>query len=177
MKRFVSASVLAIVAGSFSAPSSAQEASPVQVFGDVFKCAKLAVDEERLACFDHTVAALSLAQQRQEIFVTDREEIREARRGLFGFSLPKMRLFGHDDRNSAGAAVEVINATITSVAETSSGGLLISLSSGARWAQTDADYVNRPKAGQTVTIRRGTMGGYIAKVGTGRAFRARRLPE
>lgn len=176
MKRIVAAAVL-VAAGTSTVAFTAEKMPPVAVFNAVLGCVGIAPDAARLACFDRTVAALSAAQQRKEIVVADKGAIGEARRGLFGFSLPKLRIFGDGPDGLAGEPVQAIDAQIASVSETSSGGLLLGLNSGSRWTQIDAGYVNRPKVGQSITIRRGPVGGYLAKIGNGRAFRVRRLSE
>ena len=52
-----------------------------------------------------------------ESVVVDKAEIREARRGLFGFKLPKIRLFGggdddDDEANSVEARVDSLEALL-----------------------------------------------------------------
>lgn len=177
MKRIVSVAALTLAVGTSTVAFTAEKLPPVAVFNAVLGCVGVSPDAKRLACFDQTVAALSAAQQRKEIVVADKGAIGEAKRSLFGFSLPKLRLFGDGVDGVAVGPVEAIDAQIASVGETSSGGLLLGLSSGARWTQIDPGYVNRPKVGQIVTIKRGSVGGYQAKIGNGRAFRVRRLSE
>ncbi len=177
MKRIVSATVLLVAAGTSTVALTAEKIPQVAVLSAVLGCVGVAPDRARLACFDRTVAALSMAQQRKEIVVADKAAIGEARRGLFGFSLPKLRLFGDGSEGVAGESLDAIEGKIASVGETGSGGVQFGLSSGARWTQVDTGYVNRPKVGQLVTIRRGAVGGYTAKIEKGRTFRVRRLSE
>jgi hypothetical protein len=42
---------------------------------------------------DTKVAALQLAQEQRQIVIVDQQEVREAKKGLFGFSLPQIKLF------------------------------------------------------------------------------------
>ncbi|WP_394659092.1 hypothetical protein [uncultured Novosphingobium sp.] len=177
MKRIVSATVFLVAAGTSTVALTAEKIPQVAVLSAVLGCVGVAPDSARLACFDRTVAALAVAKQRQEIVVADKGAIREARRGLFGFSLPKLRLFGETEDGASQDRVDTIEAQVSSVGQNSNGGIQFGLSSGARWSQIDSSFVNRPKVGQTVVIQRGPVGGYTAKVAGGRAFRVRRLSE
>ena len=51
----------------------------------------------RLACFDRAAGSLLAARDSGEVRVVDREEVQETRRGLFGFTLPKLGIFGAGD--------------------------------------------------------------------------------
>lgn len=176
MKKTISTVVLLLAAGTSTMALTAEKVPQIAVLSAVLGCIGIAPDSARLACFDRTVAALSVAQQRKDIVVADKAAIGEARRGLFGFSLPKLRLFGDGGDGATGEPIDQIESKIASVADTGSG-VQFGLSSGARWMQVDTAYVNRPKVGQSVTIRRGAVGGYTAKIEKGRAFRVRRLSE
>jgi hypothetical protein len=140
----------------------------------VLACRGLADSAARLACFDNAVSDLDGAIGRDEVVVVDKATMREARRGIFGFSLPRIRLFQGGD---AAEQIESIDATITGVGSNGEGGLLLTLDTGARWQQVDTEYINRPKPGQKVTIRKATISGYMAKVENGRGFRVRRLAQ
>ena len=48
----------------------------------------------RLACYDAQVAALDDAETKKELVVVDKAQMKQARKSLFGFSLPKISLFG-----------------------------------------------------------------------------------
>lgn len=167
-----------------SAPLVAQEqkapATP-EVFSKVLDCRALTDTAARLACFDQTVAAMASAQEAEQLVVVDKAEIREARRGLFGFKLPKIRLFGGGDDDSEEASfmeprIDSLDAKVTGVSG-DSGSWVLTLDTGARWQQIDGEYINRPAIGADLSIKRGQLGGYTAKAGTGRAFKVRRLPE
>jgi hypothetical protein len=175
MKKFV-----LVVTASLGVTSVALAAGAVQqvpLLTALFNCAGESSGNARLACYDQTVPALKLAIERKEIVIVDSRAVGEAKRSLFGISLPKLRIFGDGSGSAPNETLRSIEAKIVAVGQTAEGGVLLSLDAGSRWAQVGSDYVNRAKAGETIIIRRGDVGGYMAKIGTGRAFRVRRLPD
>lgn len=172
--RVFAASMAALVA--LHAPAAAQDKSLTnaptpKIFTDVLQCRAITDPAQRLACFDRTVGTLAQAQQRKDVFVADKEAIREARRGLFGFSLPRVRIFGDDDMAEE---VKAIETTIKSVSQGQKG-YIFTLQDGARWAQTDGAYMDRPKAGAKIRIRRAALGSYMGTIEGRVGFRIERL--
>ena len=169
---------MAMVLAAGAVPAIAKDAPPqVLVFKNVLDCRGVADAAARLACFDTTVGAFGNAERKKEVIVVDKVTMREARRGLFGFSLPSIRLFSDGNGSGAPETIESIDAKITTVGLRLEGGWLLTIDNGSRWEQIDSEYINRPREGQQVNIRRATLSGYIAKVEKGRAFRVRRLVE
>lgn len=159
---------LALPAGS-KAPRIPNSTPPI--FNSVIQCRAIADSGQRLACFDRAVGAMAEAQAKNDLFVADRDAMREARRGLFGFNLPRMRIFGDDDMDRD---VDQIESTVAAV---SSGqrGVIIVLKDGARWAQTDGAYMDRPRIGAKIKIRRAMFGSYFASIEGRPGFRIERL--
>jgi hypothetical protein len=142
------------------------------IFKVVIECRAIANPTERLACFDANVAKLDEAQQKNELFVADKAQVRETRKGLFGLSLPKIRIFGKGDD------ADEINSVDLSIVSIRQGlrGWVFELEDGSIWAQTDGQYSGRsPKQGQTLHVKRAAFNSYMAKVDGGSAFRAERL--
>lgn len=133
---------------------------------------------QRLACFDRQVAALESAEQARDIRIVDRETVREARRGLFGFSLGSLNIFGSGDNDEEAADPEVIReiqSTIQQIARNNVGRFAFQLENGQRWTLADAAAGGRtPRVGEPITIRRGAMGSYMASVNGRPGFRVRR---
>ena len=92
-------------------------------------------------------------------------------RGLFGFEIPKLKIFG-----SGGDDVEEINAVVKSVTANRARQITVTLEDGARWLQVDTKILNRePRAGFKANIRKAAMGSYLVKFDGGPAIRMRRI--
>ncbi|MCA1748496.1 MAG: hypothetical protein ABR601_00525 [Parasphingopyxis sp.] len=172
MKRLFMGFLAAGLLAAAPAPILAQEDEepPVpQVFNDLMACQSIADDAERLACYDGRVSALRSAQEADSIMVVDREEVREAERGLFGLRLP--RLFG------GGEQIDAIESTITSV----SGGnrsrpWRFTLEDGSSWEQIDTERMSRdPRPGHPVRIERAALGSFRAEINGMRKIRVSRV--
>lgn len=149
-----------------------QEARP-PVFEALVNCRSITDAAERLACYDAKVTAMDEAEKNDELVLVDKETMKEARRGLFGFSLPKLRLFG--DGEEIEGQDEIV-ATIDSAYQTGAGKWTIVLEDGARWSQIDDKVINRdPAKGMEIKIRKATMGSYFANVAGQRAMRMKRV--
>lgn len=171
--RCLSLSTLALLAASPAVAKDKDEprkrAAPVQA---VYDCRSVADNIARLACFDSSVAALADAEAKREVTIADKEVIKETRRGLFGFSLPRIGLFGGDGDDEQ---VKEIEAVVKSASIDRSGKYRIVMEDGAVWQQIDTVRLPRePKPGQKVKIKVASMGSYFANVAGQRAIRMKR---
>lgn len=133
-------------------------------------CIVIKTDAERLTCYDRTVAALGKGEETHEIVVSDREQMRETRRSLFGFHLSSPIFGGRDD-----GELDRIETTISSVSRSYDGGLILAVDGGARWVQADSRaIVGKIRPGDKVTISRGTMGAYFATLAGRPSFKVQR---
>ena len=146
------------------------EAGPPPVFQAVLDCKAVADPAARLACYDKAVAAMDAARSSKDLVVADRATMRDAKRGLFGLSLPKIKLFGGGDSEE----VIQIESTLQAVTRGRDGYYVFTLEDGARWKQTEGRDTF-PKAGQPIRIRKGVMGGFLANVNERTAIRVIRL--
>lgn len=168
------AAPLVLLACAVAVPAAAKDkevpARPVQI-QKLYSCRDIADSSARLACFDREVGELSSADQAREITFTDRETAKKARRGLFGFSFPKLGgIFGGDEDE-----VKEIETTIRSVSTDRSGKYRLEMDDDAVWVQIDTTNLpHQPKAGQKVKIKVATMGSYFASVNGGRTIRMKR---
>ena len=149
----------------------AQDAANPEVYQKVIDCRAIDDAQARLACYDASVKALDEATKADDLVVMSRESVKEAKRGLFGFSLPKINLFGNDDDEQD--EIKRIDAKIASFSQGQSG-WIIKLEDGAIWHQTDSIYVSRPKVGESIVIEKAALGSYKAKIDGGVAFRIKR---
>jgi hypothetical protein len=72
-------------------------------------------------------------------------------------------------------APESISGTVARLGYKATGELVVTLESGQVWMQIDTGSKPRVKAGDTVTIKRGTLGSYLLVSPSGMATRVRRL--
>jgi hypothetical protein len=160
----------AMVATVALAKDNEDNAAPPTVFQAVLDCKSVPDPTERLACYDKTVESMATASRQNELVVADRETMKEARKGLFGLGLPKLKLFG----GSNSEEVNEIESTIASFRSASDGFLVFTLADGALWKQIDGRSQS-PKEGDKVRIRKAAMGSFLAKINDRAAIRVKRL--
>ena len=169
--------VLILAAGLTAASAAADKDDKLKdarppVFEALVNCRTITNTEERLACYDAKVAAIDEAEKKDELVLADKQSMQEARRGLFGFSLPKLRLFGND----GGEGESEIVTKITSAYQGGSGKWAVILEDGARWVQIDDKILNKePAAGMEIKIREAAMGSFFANIAGQRGMRMKRV--
>ena len=175
--------VIAATAG-LTPPAMAQDdnrekalTAPPAIYTDLLACKDVKDAMARLACFDEKVSALQTAQSTNQVVIADREQVREARRGLFGLTLPRIKLFGDD--SDEGDGVSELASVIEKTERTSNGKWYFVLEDGARWIQTDNTRIYPyPKTGSNIVIKRAALGSFTAQVGGGgRSFKIKRIVE
>lgn len=162
---------LALAGPAASKPQPLAAAPPPKIFTDVVQCRTITDAAERLACFDRSVGTLAAAQESKDLYVADKDAMREARRGLFGFNLPKLRIFSDDDMEKD---VDSIETTIVA-AVPGQKGYIFTLKDGARWMQTDGAYMDKPKAGAKIRIKRASLGSYFGTIENNPGVRVERI--
>ncbi len=137
-------------------------------------CRSQTDDAARLRCYDGAAAALAEATTSGKVVVVDQEDVRKTRRSMFGFSLPKLPFFSGD--RSADEVQDELTAKIVAAGAIGHGKYRIKLEDGALWETTEASIgVNDPRSGDTVLIKRGSLGGYMMRIAGQRALRAKRV--
>lgn len=150
------------------------KAAPSPLVQSLSACQRQTDDAARLRCFDAAAAALTEAASSGKVVLVDREDVRQTRRSLFGFSLPKLPFFSGDD--SAEDQSDELTATIASAGPIGYGKYRIKLEDGALWETTEAAMgVNDPKSGQTVVIKKAALGSYMMRIAGQRGLRAKRV--
>jgi hypothetical protein len=147
-------------------------ADPARVVDELLACRSIAESGARLACMDRTAAAIADARDKKQIVVLDRDDVREAKRSVFGFSLPKIKLFGKGDDEPE---VTEINGKVANVRDAGNGRLMIRLAEGTNWQTTETSLGFSPKPGDTIRIQAGILGSYKASIGKGRAVKIKRV--
>jgi hypothetical protein len=145
------------------------------VFSNLVDCMKIPAEHERVKCYDARLASLDEAERRQDVAIVDRAEMNRTRRSLFGFNIPKLKLFGRDDGAASAPAFSTIETRLSDARRTG-GAWMLTLEDGANWLQTDSsDLARPPKPGQPIRIRRGAVGSFLANIDGQIAIRVRRV--
>lgn len=173
MKAVLPCALLAAAA----APAVAQTPPAARPYAALQACRAVADGAARLACFDKAAADLEAAAKTQEVVIVDRQEVKKARKGLFGFTLPRIGFLAGRTGNAEDRADELhLEDTVAQARSTYDGRWRITLSSGAVWDTLEADSrFTDPKPGLQVTLDKAMLGSYFLKVGKGRAIKARRV--
>lgn len=149
------------LSGSVHARKAPEGPPPAQVTS-ILNCRAIADSARRLACYDQAVQALGQAVERRDVVVFDREGVRKTKRGLFGFGIPNLGIFGDEDNE---VEVKQIEAAITGLGRTMDG-WTFRLDDGSRWVQTDGKMiVNEPRVGDKVVVKKAALSSYILSVG------------
>lgn len=169
--------IIAIVTASLAlSPGHAQNRdSAIAITDDFTKCRDITLADQRLACFDRTAAVLVAARESGEIVVIDREGMRDAKRAVFGYSLPQIPLFGRGRTNRGEPEVNEISTTITSARQDRSGMYLLGLADQSRWQTTEARTGLFPAPGKAIRIAAGLLGSYTATIDGGRSVKVKRV--
>lgn len=167
-----------LVWGSASLAADARklaEPKAPQTFTELLDCRQITEPQARLACYDSKAALIAAAVRTHDLVVTDRAEIRQAKRGLFGFTVPTSRLFGGGD-DGQGEEMSRLESTVSSARRSRNGGWVVSLAIGGIWEQTDDNTLAlSPKPGQRVTVKKGALGSYFVSIDGQNALKMRRI--
>ncbi|HVQ07749.1 MAG TPA: hypothetical protein VMS43_04890 [Allosphingosinicella sp.] len=157
-------------------PAAAPPPRP-ETFEALIRCRSIAEADARLQCFDAAAAALQSAQERREVVVVDRAQVREGRRRLFGLALPRIPIFGggDDDDEDDADRVTTVEGVVASASQDSLGHWVVVLQDGAAWVQADnRPLALRPRPGQRVVINRAALGSFMMRVNNQPGIRVRR---
>ena len=139
------------------------------------RCRAVTAPDARLACFDAAASALETAVRSKDVQIVDRQDVRTARRSLFGFTLPRIDLFGGRSEADAKDAFQELNTTVASARTVANNRVELRLAEGdALWVTTDP-LAFAPRAGTKVRIRKGALGNYFINLDGERSVRGTRL--
>jgi len=143
--------------------------------GALQACRAMADPTQRLACYDKEAGALLDATQKGDVAVVDKSEVRQARKSLFGFSVPKIPFFSGDD--TADAVSDTLETTIKSASGIGYGKYRIVIAEGdAVWETTETySTMHDPRAGDKIVIKRGSLGSYLLRIGSNRGVKGKRV--
>ena len=172
----ISVSALLLSAAS-AALGQAAQTTRAPLMDALEACRSIQADAQRLACFDGAAQRLVAARAGGQIAIVEREQIRQARRSLFGFSVPDLPfLGGKRDRQADEDVPKELVSTLASFSSLGNGRYRFVIAEGnAQWETTESAPLNDPKRGDRVTIQRGALGSFFAQIGRQRWVRARRV--
>lgn len=165
------AAMLAVASG---APAAEPDDAGERVLASFAQCRSISDAVQRLDCFDKAAGALEAAVKANDVRIVDRGDVRKARRSLFGFTLPKIDLFGREDDEKEVPFTE-INTTVASARDVANGRVEIRLADDteAVWQTTEA-VTFPPNPGAPIRIRKGAIGSYFITFG-GKSVRGMRV--
>lgn len=150
------------------------ETSPV--IGKLESCTAITDDTERLACFDREVGALVGATNDGELRVVETEEITEARKKLFGYSIPDVGIFEAATEEEKKESKRLVSK-VTKVRQVSSSEWHFWIEEGnAKWRiKSTSIRFRAPKVGDEVEFKPATMGTYWIRVNGRKGVRGNRI--
>ena len=165
-----------VVAGGAAAKDKDAVQPQPQAYQDLVKCKQIAEPTARLACFDGQVTKLEQATNAGDLVIADRATMRQTRKGLFGFRLPGLGLFGGNKGGADADEVTEIDSTVSSARQFGYGNWRLTLADSSVWEQTeDTKLVFDPKSGSKAHIYKGTLGTYRVNIDGQRAIKMRRV--
>lgn len=140
-----------------------QPTAPSPLVAALDACRAVGDPAQRLACFDKASAALIDASRSGQVSVVDRGELRQARRSLFGFQVPRLPFFSGD--RSAEDDTGELESVIVATRELPNERYRITIKDGNAVWDTTETRINLwpPKTGQKIKILRGPMGSYFLR--------------
>lgn len=125
-------------------------------------CQAQADAAQRLVCYDTAVAQMVAATSQGQLKLVDATEIRRTRRGLFGFSIPDLGIFGG---SSDAPDMDMLETSITSVRYTGGDAFLFKTKEGATWQVTNAPArLREVHSGDPVVFKKAAMGSYFIRI-------------
>lgn len=145
-----------------TAPRRAKEGPPPAQVTALLNCRAIADSAERLACYDKAATSIGDAVAKRDLVVFDRESVKQTKRGLFGFGIPNLGIFGEENDE---VEIKQIEGTIAGYGHNADGGYIFRLADGSRWSQMDGKPLAiPPQNGDKVVVKKGTLGAYFLSV-------------
>jgi hypothetical protein len=152
-------SVLGLALASTAAAQSNSATATPQALTDVYACAQMTDDAERLQCYDNAVGRLRQAESQGQVVAVDRDQAREIEQDSFGFHLPSLaRLLPNLD--GADQAIDNVQMTVASVRTNPLGYHTFVMENGQSWVQVEPQRARNVRAGDVVTIERAALGSF-----------------
>ncbi len=179
-RQFLPALAAGVVLACLPAHTAAQDSDDTGPLDSLKACQSETDPGVRLACYDSAVGAMVVAEESGQLRVVDAEEVRRTRRGLFGFSIPDLGLFGRGDRDAGGEeqdAFDTLETTVSSVRYRTPRSFVFRVADGnALWEIDDAPRrLLTVETGDAVTIQKAALGSYFVRFKNQGGVKGRRV--
>ena len=172
LKSLTALLIIVAMAGPATAQRKARDVPPSPIVDALAAWRAIAENTARLACYDQASARLTEAVGKGEVIVMDQQEVKQTRRSLFGFQLPRLPLF----RGDSGPDEDELTAKIVSASGIGYDKYRLRLEGNGVWETTESSSrISVPRSGQSVLIKRGPLGSYMMRIDGQRAVRAKRV--
>ena len=168
---------IVLLAASSTSAAFGQDSAEDDPLSELRVCQNNAEPDARLACYDRVSAEILGAADAGALRVVEREEVRETRRKLFGFSLPELGIFKSDKTSDKEEEeFKVLETTIAGVRGSHRQGYVITTAEGAVWQITDIPgRLLSPKVGQPIEFRNAALSSYFVRINGQRGVKGTRL--
>lgn len=152
--------VTAVAVAALIPAAYAQTPAPTpRALTDVYGCAQVQDDAQRLQCYDAAVGRLRQAETQGQVVAVDRAQAAEIERDSFGFNLPSLSrllpsLGGGDNQ------IDNVDMVVRSVRVSPLGFATFEMENGQIWVQVEPESARNVRAGDTVTLQRAALGSY-----------------
>ena len=140
--------------------AAAQTSSPTpQAITDVYACAQIQDDAQRLQCYDGAVGRLRQAESQGQVVAVDRAQAAEIERDSFGFHLPSLsRLL--PNLEGGDREIDNVQMTVARVSVSPTGYHRFIMDNGQVWEQVEPESARNVRPGDVVTIQRAALGSF-----------------
>lgn len=167
----------AVVASTLPVSALAQDA-PSAASTDYIEalkaCRAIGDPGERLACYDAKAGAIVTASDAGDVRIVDREDLRQSRRQLFGFTVPEIEILKGDGQDKE--ASERFETSITSARQLSSKAWRFTTAEGAIWEINNAPARLAPiKGGEAVEFKKASLGFFFIRINGQMGVKGKRI--
>lgn len=162
-----------LAAAAFLVGGEAAAQRPATPLSPIYACANQTDDAARLQCYDQAVTQLRAAEQTGQVLAVDREQVAALERESFGFQLPSLSSM-LPNFNGAPQQIERVETQVERVLSLADGRHTFVLANGQSWTQIEPRSASNVRAGDTIAIRRATLGSFMLSPERGAAHRVRR---
>jgi hypothetical protein len=168
------AGVTLCTAGAVAAEKDQKKPVRAEVLQKLIDCRSIPSDAERLACYEAQTAKIDAAEAKRDVVIIDRDQATKARKENFGRPT-KPLIVGTEP--APGEGVTDVTTKIRTATLLNTNRWLFVLEDGARWYQAEAKSIRDPKPGQSIRIRKASLGGFLANIDGQPATRVRRIDQ